>query len=185
MRGSPDRAVATLAIAQDRHARVWRDFVAARRRKGAPRASTVPGGDHGCTVSTHHGPRARPTDRCVADPRSAHRRDRGPEPGIHHSDRGSQRAAQACRALLSEHGLVGSMGRRGNPCDNAMMESFLKTQKGRGRLSLGLRERRLRCRAPAALHRQLQREATSTWPSAISAPTASRRDSPATQSKPA
>ena len=55
---------------------------------------------------------------------------RNPTPGcIHHSDRGSQYAAQAYRALLNEHGLVGSMGRRGNPYDNAMKESFMKTLK--------------------------------------------------------
>ena len=58
---------------------------------------------------------------------------RNPTPGcIHHSDRGSQYAAQAYRALLNEHGLVGSMGRRGNPYDNAMMESFMKTLKVEG-----------------------------------------------------
>ena len=51
---------------------------------------------------------------------------------IHHSDSGSQYAAQAYRALLSEHGLVGSMGRRGNPYDNAMTESFMKTLKVEG-----------------------------------------------------
>ena len=51
---------------------------------------------------------------------------------IHHSDRGSQYAAQAYRALLGDHGLVGSMGRRGNPYDNAMMESFMKTLKVEG-----------------------------------------------------
>ncbi len=58
---------------------------------------------------------------------------RNPPAGcVHHSDRGSQYAAQACRALLGDHGLVGSMGRRGNPCDNAMMESFMKTLKVEG-----------------------------------------------------
>ena len=41
---------------------------------------------------------------------------RNPPAGcIHHSDRGSQYAAQAYRALLCEHGLVGSMARRGKP----------------------------------------------------------------------
>ena len=51
--------------------------------------------------------------------------NRNPPPGcIHHSDRGSQYAAQAYRALLSEHGPVGSMARRGNPYDNAMMEKW-------------------------------------------------------------
>jgi putative transposase len=56
--------------------------------------------------------------------------DREPPPGcLHHSDRGSQYAAQAYRQALDKHGLVGSMGRRGNPYDNAKAESFMKTLK--------------------------------------------------------
>jgi putative transposase len=31
--------------------------------------------------------------------------------------------------MLTDHGLVGSMGRRGNPYDNAKAESFMKTLK--------------------------------------------------------
>jgi hypothetical protein len=52
-----------------------------------------------------------------------------PKGCIHHSDRGSQYACEAYRKLLAEHGLVGSMGRRGNPYDNAKAESFMKTLK--------------------------------------------------------
>jgi putative transposase len=48
---------------------------------------------------------------------------------VHHSDRGSQYAAEAYRQPLAAHGLVGSMGRRGNPYDNAKAESFMKTLK--------------------------------------------------------
>jgi putative transposase len=48
---------------------------------------------------------------------------------VHHSDRGSQYASEIYRALLAEHGLIGSMGRRGNPYDNAKAESFMKTLK--------------------------------------------------------
>ncbi len=33
------------------------------------------------------------------------------------------------RGLLAEHGLIGSMARRGNPYDNAKAESFMKTLK--------------------------------------------------------
>src|SRR5262249_49756520 len=33
------------------------------------------------------------------------------------------------RAVLQKHGLTGSMGRRGNPYDNAKVESFMKTFK--------------------------------------------------------
>ena len=55
---------------------------------------------------------------------------RQPPPGcVHHSDRGSQYACEVYRALLAEHGLLGSMGRRGNPYDNAKAESFMKTLK--------------------------------------------------------
>jgi len=56
--------------------------------------------------------------------------NRNPTKGcIHHSDRGSQYASEAYRALLAAHGLIGSMSRRGNPYDNAKAESFMKTLK--------------------------------------------------------
>ncbi len=55
---------------------------------------------------------------------------RRPPPGcVHHGDRGSQYAAGLYRQALACHGLVGSMGRRGNPYDNAKAESFMKTLK--------------------------------------------------------
>ena len=38
-------------------------------------------------------------------------------------------AATDYRQELAEHGLRGSMGRRGNPYDNAKAESFIKTLK--------------------------------------------------------
>ena len=55
---------------------------------------------------------------------------RRPEPGlIVHSDRGSQYASAAHQALLSKHGLVGSMSRKGNCWDNAVMERFFLNLK--------------------------------------------------------
>ncbi len=54
---------------------------------------------------------------------------RPPSGCVHHSDRGSQYASEIYRQLLAEHGLVGSMGRRANPYDNAKAESFMKTLK--------------------------------------------------------
>jgi len=55
---------------------------------------------------------------------------RKPPPGcIHHSDRGGQYASEAYRQALKDQGLRGSMGRRGNPYDNAKAESFMKTLK--------------------------------------------------------
>ncbi|MDE0097113.1 MAG: IS3 family transposase [Gammaproteobacteria bacterium] len=56
--------------------------------------------------------------------------NRRPLPGcIHHSDRGSQYASAAYRALMTQWDLQGSMSRRGNPYDNAQCESFVKTLK--------------------------------------------------------
>jgi putative transposase len=52
-----------------------------------------------------------------------------PKGCIHHSDRGSQYASELYRNILADHGLVSSMGRRGNPYDNAKAESFMKTLK--------------------------------------------------------
>lgn len=55
---------------------------------------------------------------------------RKPSPGlIHHSDRGTQYAAKEYRQRLEELGIKGSMGRKGNPYDNAYAESFFKTLK--------------------------------------------------------
>ena len=52
-----------------------------------------------------------------------------PSDCIHHSDRGAQYASATYRQALDDHGLRGSMGRRGNPYDNAKAESFMKTLK--------------------------------------------------------
>lgn len=48
---------------------------------------------------------------------------------IHHSDRGSQYAANDYRKLLSKNGFIQSMSRKGNCYDNACMESFFGTLK--------------------------------------------------------
>ena len=54
--------------------------------------------------------------------------DRRPAPGLlHHSDRGSQYASGAYRAVLAAHGVVQSMSRRGDCLDNAVAESFFAT----------------------------------------------------------
>src|SRR6202045_5326797 len=52
-----------------------------------------------------------------------------PRDCVHHSDRGSQYASEDYRAVLQKHGLTGSMGRRGNPYENAKAESFMRTLK--------------------------------------------------------
>lgn len=46
---------------------------------------------------------------------------------IQHTDRGSQYTADDYRALLKAHGLQLSMSDKGDPYDNAMMESFFST----------------------------------------------------------
>jgi putative transposase len=65
----------------------------------------------------------------IAALKAAIRTRQPPKGCIHHSDRGSQYAAEPYRDMLAEHGLIGSMGRRGNPYDNAKAESFMKTLK--------------------------------------------------------
>lgn len=55
---------------------------------------------------------------------------RHPKPGlIHHSDRGSQYASQAFASLLQRNGFVGSMSRKGDCWDNAVVESFFGSLK--------------------------------------------------------
>jgi putative transposase len=58
---------------------------------------------------------------------------RRPEVGlVVHSDQGCQYASSVYQKLLSVHGLVGSMSRKGNCWDNAVMERFflsLKTER--------------------------------------------------------
>jgi transposase InsO family protein len=48
---------------------------------------------------------------------------------VHHSDRWVQYASKDYVELLTAHGILISMSRRGNPYDNAQAESFIKTLK--------------------------------------------------------
>ena len=55
---------------------------------------------------------------------------RHPKAGlIHHSDRGSQYASKEFRRLLKAHELKGSMSRKGDCWDNAVVESFFGSLK--------------------------------------------------------
>lgn len=55
---------------------------------------------------------------------------RKPDAGlIHHSDRGSQYASKSFRKLLKDNKFVGSMSRKGNCWDNAVVESFFGSLK--------------------------------------------------------
>jgi len=55
---------------------------------------------------------------------------RNPAPGcIHHSDRGVQYASSEYVNELRSYGFEISMSRKGNPYDNAVCESFIKTLK--------------------------------------------------------
>jgi putative transposase len=57
-------------------------------------------------------------------------RERAPGAGlVHHSDRGVQYASRDYTGLLEQHRIEISMSRKGNPYDNAMCESFMKTLK--------------------------------------------------------
>jgi putative transposase len=48
---------------------------------------------------------------------------------VHHSDRGVQYASRMLRKRLKEEGVTMSMSRKGDPWDNAMMESFFGSLK--------------------------------------------------------
>jgi transposase InsO family protein len=52
-----------------------------------------------------------------------------PHEALRRSLESAQYAAEDYRNELAKHGLHGSMGRRGNPYDNAKAESFMKTLK--------------------------------------------------------
>lgn len=55
---------------------------------------------------------------------------RRPQPGlIHHSDRGALYTSVAYQRLLTQHGILASMSRKGNCFDNAAVESFFSTLK--------------------------------------------------------
>ena len=48
---------------------------------------------------------------------------------VHHSDRGSQYASHAYRALLADHGMTCSMSGKGDCLDNAVAERFFGSLK--------------------------------------------------------
>ena len=48
---------------------------------------------------------------------------------IHHSDRGSQYASEEYNLRLQKYGMIGSMSRKGNCYDNAVIEAFHSTLK--------------------------------------------------------
>ena len=48
---------------------------------------------------------------------------------VFHDDQGSQHASRAFQRRLESHGIAQSMPRPGNPWDDALAESFLKTLK--------------------------------------------------------
>jgi putative transposase len=55
---------------------------------------------------------------------------RRPDAGlVHHSDRGCTYTCQEYQVVLEGRGIIGSMSRRGNCYDNAVMESFFSTVK--------------------------------------------------------
>jgi len=56
-------------------------------------------------------------------------RRRPPAGLVVHSDRGSQYASKSYRRLLKDHGLAGSMSRKGDCWDNAVAESFFASLK--------------------------------------------------------
>lgn len=73
---------------------------------------------------------SRPTANLACQAlRMAIRREKPKTGLIHHSDRGSQYTSAEYKELLKEHEITGSMSRKGNPYDNAPMESFFRLLK--------------------------------------------------------
>ena len=73
---------------------------------------------------------SRMTAQLVCDAMKMAIWQRRPKKGlIHHSDRGSQYASKAFRKLLKAHGILGSMSRKGDCWDNAVVESFFGSLK--------------------------------------------------------
>ena len=62
--------------------------------------------------------RSRGARSALATSKSAIRLPPLPKECTHHSDRGSQYPSDAYRALLVEHGLMGSISRHDNPYNN-------------------------------------------------------------------
>jgi putative transposase len=74
--------------------------------------------------------RERMTSDLVIDALAMAIEQRQPSAGLmHHSDRGSQYASHAFRKMLSAHGMICSMSRKGEVYDNAVIESFYATLK--------------------------------------------------------
>jgi putative transposase len=72
----------------------------------------------------------RMTDQLVIDAfKQAVDKEHPPVGLMIHTDRGSQYTSRRFQAIVKSHGVVISMSRRGNPYDNAVMESFYKTLK--------------------------------------------------------
>ena len=72
----------------------------------------------------------RRTAKMTCDALAMAIKQRRPKAGtIFHSDRGIEYAAYRLSAILSEHGMVQSMSRKGNCYDNAYMESFFGSLK--------------------------------------------------------
>lgn len=69
------------------------------------------------------------TNLCLSALRMAAGRVALPPGMLHHSDRGKQYCSAAYRRQLDQYGLQPSMSRRGDPWDNAPVESFFSTLK--------------------------------------------------------
>lgn len=75
---------------------------------------------------------SRRRDKLVRDCFLQACRKENPKPGlIVHTDQGSQYTSAHYQSPLRQVGVQSSMSRKGNPYDNAMMESFYKTLKER------------------------------------------------------
>lgn len=77
----------------------------------------------------HHCREDMPAALATTTFQQAVQRQRPPDGLIHHSDRGSQYAAESFQSCLRAWRVTPSMSRPGNPYDNALTESFVATLK--------------------------------------------------------
>src|SRR5262249_51112409 len=97
------------------------------RSRSPPTLSTwPPSSTHGRAGWSNMRPAGRSMRVSPLHPEGSHSKPAAAHGCNHHKDGGSQHAPEVYRSLLADHWLVGSMGGRGNPFDNAKAESFMK-----------------------------------------------------------
>ena len=100
---------------------------------------------------------------------------RRPAPGLlHHSDQGTQYASAAYQAVLGQHGLVGSMSRRGDCWDKRGGGKLLSLGEDRAAVRSAVRHAARGAHRSARLHRAVLQPAAAALDARVSQPRAVR-----------